>query len=70
MIKRILIGIFCLFVAGFLFVLIFNNTEVESPVIYVQQEQRYDQDLFSGLKSHLDNDSLYIFKMGKENPFK
>ena len=68
--KRILIGVFCLFVAGFLFVLVFNISETEKLVKYTIEEQRYDQDLFSGLKSHLDKDSLYIFKIGKENPFK
>ena len=68
--KRILIGVFCLFVAGFLFVLVLNNSDSEKLVTYTIKEQRYDQDLFLGLKSHLDKDSLYIFKIGKENPFK
>jgi len=68
--KKILIGVFCLLVAGFLFVLVFNSSETEKLVTYTIEEQRYDQDLFSGLKSHLNEDSLYIFKIGKENPFK
>lgn len=70
MIKKIIIGGICLMIVSSLFVLVFKNIEEPISTVYVREGNGYETNMFLNLKSHLKEDSLYIQKVGKENPFK